>query len=83
MHGWMYVRMDGRYCHGYKTKISSIDGLPYFLNNGALHPRTLPIIFIIIIIVSSGSIGVVHTWLGVAKRISDKRELGWHAQTME
>ena len=33
------VRTDGRWRHGYKTKISRIDGLPYFLNNGAPRVR--------------------------------------------
>ena len=27
-------------CHGYKTKFSRIDGLPYFLNNGAPRARS-------------------------------------------
>ena len=40
MYWWMYlrtyVRTVGRLSrHGYKTKISRIDGLPYFLNYGA------------------------------------------------
>ena len=29
------VRTDGRWRHGYKTKFSHIDGLPYFLKYGA------------------------------------------------
>ena len=35
--------MDIRTVDGYKSKISRIDGLPYFLNNGA--PRGAPLLF--------------------------------------
>ena len=35
----MNVCTDRRWRHSYKTKISRIDGLPYFLNNDAPRAR--------------------------------------------
>ena len=37
--------MDGQWLHGYKTKISRIDGISYFLNNGAPRARTPLLVF--------------------------------------
>ena len=34
IHGGIDVRTYGRWRHGDKTKISRMDGLPYFLNHG-------------------------------------------------
>ena len=43
------VRTYGRsWRHGYKTKFSHIDGLPYFLKYGAPRARGAPLLFIII-----------------------------------
>lgn len=35
MEGWTYGRMVGRSYGDVKTKISRMDGLPYFFSNGA------------------------------------------------